>query len=859
MTTFVPPESSRRLLSTYFYSGWAFFIPYLVTYLLYAWLRWPVNPQVHNESTKIGVGGAWVPCLIHLYWALHAAHAFLGIAALKIWWQKEGNRPGDHSPLSTEASPILNRLWPILPWLLLALIFWIPGVYLEWPSDPWEHLRRINEWGALDLVTTHSSWLKSSYFIPYSMLNWAIGLRQIFWLDFYYTGICLTLCWQYYRLARACDLGERSSMVFVILQALLLGNSIFSFYRYYAISSTIYAQLGAVALIRIALEAIKNPQFSIAAFFDISVIKGKRSASSITCLVVSSVLLLALIALNHPQSIGFVALGVSAISGWRLVEWKRTAFWWLVILILVSSVLFLQLYPRSFVIESCRAQGILSSWYGFNILNFRSLAGDRMLQMVGAFGLVNLAASFFLFPRNNVIAWLTTIPLVALLLPFVAIPLTQAIARHSGVPDVGMFQRMLLAIPSGLALVGFAAQPKHGGVLFPGIKSLWNAAKVDTPTKITPPLHLLRSTNLRVFSLVCLIAILLFVVPSSWPEYNRTWHTFAVIPNDLQLRDIYANYETVRIKHSDSRNLKIVSAEAGTALGSSYALELIGPQTSRKIGQPVTNSIFTALDFLNADRLSFKNPVEQHAEANHQLKRSLSLGCNMVPNGATTNMSDWIYLAGSAPRYVVSKTNGTGSAIVLENSPGESSQVFIKELMPIQSSRSYRLEMMVRQIRDTAATVYLAVAWYNRDGRLLEANIARPQGADNPRGWINGTYSYFGLVSQFPPLVWSTYGISFGLFEAASIPLDARYVRVGALLNNNVTPMAVCQLTDVRLFEKPTPEFDLALPDATSTYSSTSQAGQLSTHWPPQQALVDRGGTREIQAGAIKALHFYGK
>jgi hypothetical protein len=31
-------------LRRYFRSGWAFLIPYLAAYLLYWWLRWPVNP-----------------------------------------------------------------------------------------------------------------------------------------------------------------------------------------------------------------------------------------------------------------------------------------------------------------------------------------------------------------------------------------------------------------------------------------------------------------------------------------------------------------------------------------------------------------------------------------------------------------------------------------------------------------------------------------------------------------------------------------------------------------------------------------------------------------------------------------------
>ena len=36
------PSSNR--LQAYFASGWVFLMPYLAAYLLYAWLKWPVNP-----------------------------------------------------------------------------------------------------------------------------------------------------------------------------------------------------------------------------------------------------------------------------------------------------------------------------------------------------------------------------------------------------------------------------------------------------------------------------------------------------------------------------------------------------------------------------------------------------------------------------------------------------------------------------------------------------------------------------------------------------------------------------------------------------------------------------------------------
>ena len=43
------------MLQSYFRSGWAFLIPYLAAYLLYAWLDWPVNPNSGLSSQVSGL------------------------------------------------------------------------------------------------------------------------------------------------------------------------------------------------------------------------------------------------------------------------------------------------------------------------------------------------------------------------------------------------------------------------------------------------------------------------------------------------------------------------------------------------------------------------------------------------------------------------------------------------------------------------------------------------------------------------------------------------------------------------------------------------------------------------------------
>lgn len=629
----------HRQLVSYFRSGWAFLIPYLAAYLLYAWLKWPVNPAAGGEGLVKGMSEsagalpstAWssppftftltslVPCLLHVYWTLHAINLVLGGLALRAWWRESGatvtgatddsentaNHSATPQPLvspksdvggSTDspstvhraAQPLLstvplrgNHLPPalrhvrhsstsdggssassevgstvyrLLPWLLLALLFYIPGVYLEWPSDPREHLRRINEWHVLDTVTSdayHWTWVKSSYFTPYSLLSRITGQDQIFWLNFYYTSICLLLCWQYYRLARACDISEHASMVFVLLQALLFGNNIFSFYRYYGISSSIYAQLGAVALTRIVLEAAKHPQLSLRSFFSLpcfisqltaprlppalrsfapsevgsvqppTVFRPPSSAppSTVYRPLLSVLCLLPLIRYNHVQGLGIAGLGVGSVIIWRLIKWKRSAIGWLAagaILLSIGTVLW---YPRDANMAVIyQVQGWLNPWYGFNFFQPSSIVFERTLHILGAFGLLNLIVALWLLRRNHIAAWLTLIPLIALALPCVALPFAQIIYTSTSADNIVTFHRMLLAIPFGLAVVA-------------------------TISQIPQLSHASAYLGLRQFLAFLIIPMAIgaaMTIPIGAPNYNdplsynRTWNSLVIVPADLQ-------------------------------------------------------------------------------------------------------------------------------------------------------------------------------------------------------------------------------------------------------------------------------------------------------------------------------------
>ena len=852
LSPFSPGSRAGVVLRDYFRSGWAFLIPYLAAYLLYAWLKWPVNPGRAGEGVMKGMSesaGATAsllpaPCsLLHLYWFLHALHLILGALALRAWWQSRTSEQSTEQGTITSVPPSpFSLLLNAAPWICLGLLFWIPGVYLEWPSDPWEHLRRINEWRALDIVTAHSSWMKSSYFFPYSMLSWTVGLRQIYWLDFYYTGICLLLCWQYYRLARACDLGERASMIFVLMQALLFGNNIFSFYRYYGISSSIYAQLGAVALTRITLDTLRPREES-----------GTQLAHRILQYFAPCALLLILTAFNHPQGLGIAGLGVLAVIVSSLLRWRRLMAVWLGTVALFLSVMTVLWYPRHSVsVGVFQAQGWLNACYGLNFTNPTSVVYERSMHILGLYGFINFAASMWLLWRNKVTGWLALMPFIALSLPCFALPLVTYIAPSTAINELDIFNRLLFSIPFGLSLITVLScmGPRSSGEIASPLVVRLKTGKY----MLLGILSLLRSMTplLGSIALCSALTIPTGVVYNKYsPYYNRAWHALTTTPTDLRLRDVLLLYTTIQERLSRIPESIIVTTQAGSALLTFYPSDLLCTDPHRTIGTTNFQSLVEILanyNFIPND----VTPGHRVSVLAHYIEQKCH-STNLVEDINTNNPQAWSVLTGPAPNIVCLDSNISGYNCAIQNTPGRASAVFTSALIHINKFSSYKLRISARQKGASGATAYLAVAWYDIGARLLESNISKPIGAGNPAGWSNGLFSYFGLVSETPPNNWRTYEIYFGVGHKATIPGNAHSVRIGMLLNNDVPRSGIIQVANVQLYESDPPVIGLLIPDKNSLFSVSSQAAFLSGHWSPWKVMLERKGYAEVMVEAIRA------
>jgi hypothetical protein len=391
---------------------------------------------------------------------------------------------------------------------------------------------------------------------------------------------------------------------------------------------------------------------------------------------------------------------------------------------------------------------------------------------------------------------------------------------------------MLFAIPAGLALVALGEQSLQG------LKD--REPGTGKPAGFT----FLRSFG---FPVLVLSVAALLLVPADGPGYNRLWHVLSVTPRDLQAAPVVSAAESAEVRLRGARPTRLV-ATAAAACVFNAALPCRFPYCDRTIGQPLAGSAGNAVAVILSNRPTF-----------HPERPTLN------PDPSAAEPRAWTTIDGSPPEFVGGMTDFRASPTALQNPRGRRSDVFSSKAIPIDPTQRYVIEMSAIQRSGTGATAYLGVAWYDAAGRLLVSNLPAPAGAGNPSGWANGIRSYFGLVGQAVPGAWTTYRSSFGPGEAATLPPEARYIRVGALLNYDTAPDEIVQVTNIRLWRKSEAEpvadgafpFDERLlvfaPSGRMLWTSASLAGQLSTHWPRQEAAADLTAGEELAAAVLTA------
>lgn len=554
--------TAKCLIRRYFYSGWVFLLPYTFVYTFFAWRRWPVDSV---ESSGSNVGGHHLS-LVGAYWILHALNAASAVWLILARLRQKASVQIVGVDLESENTRRVKRRVKLVGGLLLLSLL-ISGLYLEFPSDPWQHYRRIFEWEHVSTVREHSEWYKSSYFLPFSLLRGVAINHQSSGLTIYYTVISGLLCWQYYRLAVACGLGVRGSLIFTVLQSVLFGNSSFSFYRYYGLSSTVVAQIAAVALTRLAIECAVA---GMARTADGGGPLQRWWNRDVTVAVLSAPGLLFIIAMNHGQEFGIAGLGIAAVLVWRIMRAKVAVQIASLALFVILNVAVYLWFPRHPAINAdFRITGVFTPWCGINLID--PIIFERFVQIFGIMGLANLLSGVFLCLKGHIVGLLTIVPVISLLFPMIAIPLADEVVGKAVWGNIIYYQRVLFAVPAGLSLVALLQMGARKFATVQGYQKSFGNPYIVTIVG----------------------TLLLVTISPSDPYYNRFWNAEAIAPSDLSMQSVASGSVAAEVEQlAPGRKIALVAAPGIGYVAEATGLEVVS-YTAKWItdGTPTSSAI----------------------------------------------------------------------------------------------------------------------------------------------------------------------------------------------------------------------------------------------------------------------------
>ncbi|HET7747686.1 MAG TPA: hypothetical protein VFM29_10330 [Vicinamibacteria bacterium] len=380
-------NESRRafwnsLPAALFSTGWLFLVPYLAPYLLFRVAGWPA------------------PALVWVFRGLHVVTAllFLRFAAARI----RGAHAAD-----------------VLFWTGMAVLFFAPGAYLEFPADPWEHARRIFAWaGAVELDVAEHYADRFMYFwastllehVPLEMRRPALAAYGGVWQ--------LLLASAFHRFALRLGATEPWARVHVLATVFLFGNSAMGFYRHYALAPTVPAYVAYLGALTASIDLLE---------------RGERRQLPVILLAV------VFIVFNHRQELLLLLISWVAVAAWvgaRAAPSRSLGA-------LALALLAIGCLSGTFLPGLLAASGArFSRWGSLPLwdLPYR--------DTLGLHGWIGLACAVVLLRRASLLACLTLAPSALLVFP----PSAAALIAVLGDRPVLAF-RALFAFPTSFALV----------------------------------------------------------------------------------------------------------------------------------------------------------------------------------------------------------------------------------------------------------------------------------------------------------------------------------------------------------------------------------------------------------------------
>ncbi len=380
-------------------SGWAFLLPYVAVW-----------------AACLATGASF-GLLRSLFVVLHVANLLVfSLFAAQVL----------HSRYSSFAD--LARDVGFWFWMLFAVVVLVPGAYMEFPGDPWEHLRRINGFHH-DQAVGFSYVTRFGYVWGWTLLSWFEPGTQRVVSSWYSAFWQLLLGLAFARFAARLGLSPGWARVAVFGSLALFGNNVFSFFRYYALAPTMIAY---IAYLRAA-----------SAILDLT--SGGRGFPVLLLTVV-------LIAVNHPQEL--LLLTVFTLSAF-LVKWGPAWLpprrWAPMAAVVATWAAGLAVGKRLINLgESLPTMPIgswLSAWGVFRVWD-PSLS---YAQTLGALGVLAILVAPMAFRYAPLLATLALVPILLLMYPPFALLATAWIGPFNS-------YRILYTLPAPFLLSSVARQ-----------------------------------------------------------------------------------------------------------------------------------------------------------------------------------------------------------------------------------------------------------------------------------------------------------------------------------------------------------------------------------------------------------------
>jgi len=442
-----------------FADGWLFFVPYLLLYLYFKSANLPTS-TLHD-----------------IFIVLHVINLILFL----VYLYKHNDRQQ-------------IKLTEILFWVFLVILFLQPGAYLEFPSDPWEHFRRIFSWSAYSFIEDHPINYKFTYFWGWTLMSQVQPLYRRIALDIYSAFWQLLLAYQFYLLALRLGFDKSWAKVQVVATIFLFGTNLFGFYRYYALSSTPLAYIAYLRSLIILINARNGDKKQLAYLLPLVLIMYYNHIQELLLLLVS----------------GF-ALVLDYLTDRR--QQRKIVYVTLAIAIPIAFVLgaYLVSHPQLLPEPASGRLSLphISSWGSFRIWDPKL----PYFETIAVHGFISFILAVAWLKKHKTIALLTLTPYLLMLFPPFVISFVVAMA--SGYSSNYGTYRVFYAFPTSFMLVL-------------GIKEIF----ILLTKKFK--LHLLQ---LQLILLIVTLAIIT-AFPPIYPYRGRFWFQVYQPPAELAFKGI---------------------------------------------------------------------------------------------------------------------------------------------------------------------------------------------------------------------------------------------------------------------------------------------------------------------------------